>query len=71
MPSSVVNLSSTPRTWVLYALLLGALTWACFGNLRFHLLETHDFETFRDNANVSADFAYFFSAEKEQASGRL
>ncbi len=71
MPSSVFNLSSTPRNWVLYALLLGALTWACFGNLRFHLLETHDFETFRDNANVSADFAYFFSAEKEQASGRL
>ena len=71
MPSSVFNLSSTPRNWALYALLLGALTWACFGNLRFHLLETHDFETFRDNANVSADFAYFFSAEKEQASGRL
>ena len=71
MPSSVSNLSSTPRNWALYTLLLGALTWACFGNLRFHLLETHDFETFRDNANVSADFAYFFSAEKEQASGRL
>ena len=71
MSSSVFNLSSTPRTWGLYALLLAALTWACFGNLRFHLLETHDFETFRDNAKVSADFAYFFSAEKEQASGRL
>jgi tetratricopeptide (TPR) repeat protein len=71
MPATVFNLTSTPRNWALYALLLGALTWACFGSLRFHLLETHDFETFRDNAKVSADFAYFFSIEKEQASGRL
>ena len=71
MSSTVFNVSSTPRTWALYALLLGALTWACFGDLRFHLLETHDFETFRDNAKISADFAYFFSVEKEQASGRL
>ena len=71
MTTSVFNLSPTPRTWTAYILLLGVLTCLCFGNLRFHLLETHDFETFRDNARVSADFAYFFSDQKEQASGRL
>ena len=71
MPATLFNLPSTPRTWAAYALLMAVLTWACFGNLRFHLLETHDFETFRDNAKVSADFGYFFSPEKEQASGRL
>ena len=71
MYTTLFNLPSTPRTWAAYALLMAVLTWACFGNLRFHLLETHDFETFRDNAKVSADFGYFFSPEKEQASGRL
>ena len=71
MTTSVFNLSPTPRTWTAYTLLLGVLTCLCFGNLRFHLLETHDSETFRDNAKVSADFVYFFSDQKEQASGRL
>ena len=71
MPSSIFSLTSTHRTWATYTLLLATLTWVCFGSLRFHLLETHDFETFRDNAKVSADFAYFFSDQKEQASGRL
>ncbi|MEE3259615.1 MAG: tetratricopeptide repeat protein, partial [Candidatus Latescibacterota bacterium] len=67
----MINLAATPRTWAAYILLLATLTWVCFGSLRFHLLETHDFETFRDNAKISADFTYFFSDQKEQASGRL
>ena len=71
MSATLFNLPSTPRTWAAYALLLAVLTWTCFGSLRFHLLETHDFETFRDNAKISADFSYFFSPEKENASGRL
>lgn len=50
---------------------MGILTWICFGSLRFHLLDMHDPDTFRDSAKVSADFAYFFSDAKEHSSGRL
>ena len=57
-------------TWPLYALLLTALAWVFFAELTSLGLDTHDAETFRDHDRIAADFAYFFSPHKEQASGR-
>lgn len=71
MSYSLFKIMLTPRTWVVYILLLGVLTWICFGSLRFHLLDMHDPDTFRDSAKVSSDFTYFFSDQKEHSSGRL
>ena len=59
------------RLWLAYAGLLGLLAWFCFGDLRHHLIETHDGEHFRDNARISEDWTYFFSPDKAPASGRL
>ena len=42
-----------------------------FADLSDHLLDTHDEETFRDNAVIDDDFSFFFSAQKEQAAGRF
>ena len=65
------HLAPERRLWLAYAGLLGLLAWFCFGDLRHHLIETHDGEHFRDNARISEDWTYFFSPDKEQASGRL
>ena len=66
------QLSENPRTqWILYVLIVLALTVLFFADLRTHLLDTHDIETFRDNLAISEDFAYLFSPYKEHASGRL
>ena len=67
----VFALASTTRAWGIYILLAGVLAWFSFGDLRFHLLEMHDAETFLDNKRISADFSYFFSTNKTLASGRL
>ena len=56
--------------WPLYALLLSALAWVFFADVLTLGLDTHDVETFRDHERISEDFAYFFSPDKEQASGR-
>ncbi len=66
------QLSEDPwARWILYALLVIALTVLFFADLRTHLLDTHDIETFRDNLAISENFAYLFSPDKEHASGRL
>ena len=56
--------------WLPFLIAVGACGWIYFGALTDHLLETPDAETFRDNVAISTDFAFFFSAEKEVASGR-
>lgn len=57
-------------SWPLYALVLITLAGVFFADLRTLGLDTHDAETFRDHERIAADFSYFFSPDKEQASGR-
>ena len=57
-------------SWWLYTALLVAATYLCFASVSGHGIDDHDIETFRDNARISADFGYFFSAEREQITGR-
>ena len=57
-------------TWITFSLLAVVVAGICFGSLTEHLLDTHDVETFRDNLAISEDFSYFFSAKKQQPSGR-
>ena len=64
-------LAPSRRLWLAYAGMACLLAWLCFGDLRHHLIETHDGQNFRDNARISQDWTFFFSVEKEQASGRL
>ena len=56
--------------WPASAAFLGLVAALCFGNLRTHLLDTHDAETFRDHLQIQQDWAFFFSPDKAQASGR-
>ncbi len=56
--------------WPLYALLLLALAALLFAQIPTLGLDTHDAETFRDHDRIAADPAFFFSPDKEQASGR-
>jgi len=51
-------------------LLFCILSWVCFADLRHHLLDTHDADMFRDHISISQDWTFFFSADKEQATGR-
>jgi tetratricopeptide (TPR) repeat protein len=59
------------RVWLCYATVVAALTWLSFGSLRFHQLDTHDAESFADHLRIEQDGSYFFSADKQQATGRL
>ncbi len=61
---------STPRLWLLYLLLLAVLSGLFFADLADLGLDTHDAETFRDHERINADFSFFFSADKEQLTGR-
>ena len=56
--------------WWSYVALLAAVAWLCFGNLRTHLLDTHDADSFADHLQIAEDWTFFFSDEKAQASGR-
>ena len=66
----ISSLKDSKATWLGYLALLGVITWLCFGDLRHHALGVHDAQTFRDNIEISRDFSFFFSAEKEQKTGR-
>ncbi|MCC7262444.1 MAG: tetratricopeptide repeat protein [Candidatus Latescibacteria bacterium] len=70
--TEIFPLSPTRQTWLIYALVLVAVSWACFGSLADHLLDTHDDELFRDSAALSKDLSFFFApaAEKAVGSGR-
>lgn len=59
------------RVWLLYVAAMAALTWVAFGGLRLHQLDTHDAESFADHLRIEQDGSYFFSPDKEQATGRL
>lgn len=60
----------TPRLWLSYLLLLGALAAFFFAPVAELGLDTHDAETFRDHERINADLSFFFSSEKEQLTGR-
>jgi len=66
-----VNYRNAWRAWLLYAAAVTTLTWISFGSLRFHQLDTHDAESFADHLRIEQDAFYFFSPDKEQATGRL
>ena len=57
-------------TWIAFSLLTAVVAGICFGSLTEHLLDTHDAETFHDNVSISDDISFFFSAQKQQPSGR-
>ena len=57
--------------WPAYAALVAALAAVFFADLRHLLLGVDDAGTFRDHIAISEDFFYFFSPDKERASGRV
>ncbi len=59
------------RLWLAYIAGMACLTWLCFGSLRHHLLDGHDAESFADHLLIDQDPSYFFSHNKQQATGRF
>ena len=70
MPNYFLRFADNGRTWALYAISLCLLTGLCFGNLRHHMLDTHDLETFIDHQQIDEDWTFFFSPHKGQDTGR-
>ncbi|MBM3278521.1 MAG: tetratricopeptide repeat protein [Candidatus Handelsmanbacteria bacterium] len=68
-PPGIFSLRPTWQTWLIYALVMAALSWACFGSLAEHLLDTHDDEVFRDSAALAKDLSFFFTPAEEKAVG--
>ena len=70
--AAIFPLSPTRQTWLIYLLVMIAVSWACFGSLADHLLDTHDQQIFDDSLALSKDFSYFFlpADQKEVGSGR-
>lgn len=68
----LLPLRDTRQAWLIYLLVMVAVSWACFGSLADHLLDTHDQEIFDDSSTLSKDFSYFFlpADQKEVGSGR-
>ncbi len=71
MNSAPTALRSPALLYSLYGAVIVLIAAFFFGDLGDHLLDTHDEETFRDNAIIDLDFSFFFSSEKEQAAGRF
>lgn len=70
--NSTLNTPHNPIVfYALYAAAIALIAALFFADLGDHLLDTHDEETFRDNAVIDGDFSFFFSAQKEQAAGRF
>ena len=63
-------LSNGRLVWPVYTGLVCLLSALCFGSLKDHLLDVHDYETFQDNVAIGEDFTFFFSPEKQQPTGR-
>ena len=73
--SSAINslptiLSNKGLLWPGYIFLVCLLSAVCFGSLKDHLLDIHDYQTFQDNEAIGEDFTFFFSLEKQQPTGR-
>jgi tetratricopeptide (TPR) repeat protein len=71
--SGDIDVSKTRATWIpwlVYAVLVVGVTALFFANVAGHGLDSHDAETFADNARISEDFSYFFSPERQQITGR-
>jgi hypothetical protein len=64
------SIQTTSRTWLAYIALVALLTALCFSGVADLGLDTHDADTFRDHERIAQDFSFFFSPDKEQASGR-
>lgn len=59
------------RLWSYYFAFVLILAALCFGDLRFHQLNTHDADSFADHLRIEQDGYYFFSPDKAQAQGRF
>jgi hypothetical protein len=70
MPIHFPLVAATRRTWLVYAALVAVLAALCFASAADLLLDTHDDDTFRDHERIARDFAFFFSAEKDQPTAR-
>ena len=64
------NLPDKFLIWLGYAVLIGLLAGLYFDSALDLPLQSHDADTFRDNEAISRDFAFFFSTDKQQVSGR-
>ena len=62
--------SNKGLVWPGYILLVCLLSAVCFGSLKDHLLDVHDYETFQDNVAIGENFTFFFSPDKQQPTGR-
>ncbi len=69
--SPLSSLSANRLTWTIYALVIGAVSALFFADLRHLLLGVDDAGTFRNHGAINEDFLFFFSPEKERASGRI
>ncbi len=49
----IFPLAPSRRLCLAYAGIACLLGWFCFGDLRHHLLETHDADNFRDKARIN------------------
>ena len=70
MPTLLANFPDQYKTWTLFLLLVCVATGLLFAPVVEMGLAEHDAETLRDNALISDDFTYFFSAQKAQVTGR-
>ncbi len=61
---SILGLRENVSSWCLYAVLMGLLTYASFGDLSTHLLFSHDAEYLQDAAVSQDDFSFVVSPER-------
>ena len=69
--SPLGSLSANRLTWAIYALVISAVSALFFADLRHLLLGVDDAGTFRNHGAINEHFLFFFSPEKERASGRI
>lgn len=70
MTSSLFRFRESRIAWLIYTGLIAVLTIVAFSDLAHLQLDDHDDETFSDNLSISQDFSFFFSTEKQLATGR-
>ena len=61
---ALLTIRESASSWCLYAVLMGILTYATFGNLSTHLFHTHDQQYLQDAAASQGDFWFIVSPER-------
>ncbi|MFT7695637.1 MAG: tetratricopeptide (TPR) repeat protein [Candidatus Latescibacterota bacterium] len=70
-PTTFISLPESRLIWALYAIAIALISAIYFADLRHLLLGADDAGTFRDHGAINENFLFFFSPEKERASGRI